>query len=100
MKRQPELLGEEKVVVALGQLLTLAGLEVHVGIPNTPCVFRVEDEPVLKADTEAVETIIPEIGLRLTIAGEKTNSRAELLVEAESVTFADDVGLAVISPEP
>ena len=100
MERQPELLGEEKVVVALNEVLVLAGLEVHVGVTDTPRVFRVEDEPVLEADTEAVEAIITQIVLRLAIAGEKANSRTELLVEAESDAFADDVRLAVVRPEP
>ena len=58
MERQPELLGEEKVVVALDEVLLLAGREIHVGVADAPRVFRVEDEPVLESDAEAVEAIV------------------------------------------
>src|SRR5678815_3648197 len=100
MERQPELLGEEKVVVTLDEVLALAGLKIHVGIADTPRIFRVEDQTVLEADADAVEAVVTQIGLRLAIAREEANSRTQLLVEAQAVAFADDVRLAVVGPEP
>ena len=88
MERQPQPISQQQVVVALHQLLTIPGLELHVGVAHTPGILWVEVQAVLNAHTRA-PVVIPAVDLEIlgAVAAEQPDGAGQLLVDAETHAF-------------